>query len=161
MQRRGSDLVLPQASCTLHRERHSSLCSLSTPLGPQKRGLGAGTLLSPEIKCCTAVLGLLPCVGLSYSVLDSACAPLFCLNCNDIGHQANPTTICSWWGGKGSFTCSPRGSMQIIALSQLQDGTHWLCVGGLTLTVEADLALSLFFVTKASFHPMINCKYFP
>ena len=42
--------------------------------------------------------------------------------------------------------------MQIIALSQLQDGTHWLCVGGLTLTVEADLALSILFLSKL-FHP--------
>lgn len=85
--------------------------------------------------------------------LDSVCAPLFSLSVCNIWHQANPSPLAVLGGeGMGSFTCSTRGTLQIVALRGLQEGTYrpW----GLTLTIVADLALSFFYVSKVLFHPV-------
>lgn len=81
----------------------------STPSWPHKPDPGAGALPCQKIQTCIAMLGLLPCVGMSFSILDSMCATLFCLRAYDIWHQANPSTLlASSRERMQSFTCSTR-----------------------------------------------------
>lgn len=104
----------------------SGVWGLSTPSWLQKSGLGAGTLLSPEIQSCTAVLGLSSWVGLSFSVLDSMWAPFVLLKHVTQGTRPtpllNPFLVGREWDPS---LVAQEGWVQIIALSQLQDGTHW------------------------------------
>lgn len=106
-------------------------------------GLGPGALSYQEIRVLTALAGFITLWGNTFPISDSIFVILFCLSLWSYDIWPTPLT-----------NLSPRKA----ALSWLLGGT--VGHGGLTHTTEADLALSLLYVSKALFHPVLHCVVF-
>lgn len=78
-------------------------------LGCIRMGLGPGTFPCQETESSELVLGLSPCVGITFSVSDSMCTPLFYLSMCIIWCLANLTISVLFVEGTEPFYCSTRG----------------------------------------------------
>ena len=128
-------------------------CGVFQPaLIPVRMGLGPETFLpkrwSPHSLCWPVHL-----VWAHLSLFDSVCAPLLCLSTCVMWHLANPSAIsvpCGkrmrsliFWHKRG--TCRPT----VLLLLGVTPGHE-----GQIPTTEADLALSLLYVSQVLFHPV-------
>lgn len=107
------------------------------------------------------MLDLTPCVGVSFPISGSMYTPLFCLNvCRVV-----PLLFLFLEGeGRVSYLKHKKGCVHVNcpALAAWRDflGSGF-GHGGPTSITEADLALHLLYVSKAVFHPVLDCTGFP
>lgn len=88
------------------------------------------------------------------------CVRLFCLSMCLTGHLLNPIALFVLFKERTrSFHFSTRGvcAGQMLCVSWWEGPTDH---GGQTSTTEADLILSLLYVSKALFHPVLDCVVF-
>lgn len=129
-------------------------CTVFWPtLGFTGRGLGSGILPYQVIRVFMDCAGFITLCGNITPVLDSVCLLLFCLSVCIIWHLANPTIKSVPWEDRiGSLVLWHKsGACRATALCWLLD--H----GGLTLLKLILLCLSLLHMSKALFHPMLDC----
>ena len=123
------------------------LCMLSTTLG-QEHFLSKRQTVLPQ-----AVLDLLPCVGMPFTISDRMCTPLFCLRV--VWHLVNPTTICLLWGeDEVLHSVAQEGNVQANG-----SASSAASLGGPMPTIEANLAL-FFLYSKVLFWPVLYCTVF-
>lgn len=103
------------------------------------------------------VLGLSPCMGLSFPVSDSMCTHLFCLPVCVLKHLANLMYLSSVGSG-GDHSDVQKGSMQANdpVLVSRSDRWPW----SPTPAAKAELSLYLLLVSKALFHSVLDCTVF-
>lgn len=94
------------------------------------------------------MLGLLPCVGMPFTVSDRICTPLLCLSV--IWHLANPTTICILWEeDEALHSVAQVGNVQADG-----SASSAASLGGPMPIIEANLALFLLY-GKVLFWPVL------
>lgn len=97
-------------------------------------------------------MGLLPCVGTSFSVLDSMRAPLFCLSVCHVAPGQPHYYICPLWGGDETL-CS------VAQEGCLQNWRDLLALGDSHLLRKVILP-PLLSLSKVLFHPASDCIIF-
>ena len=116
--------------CYLCHRRKTQIHSILTPCRPHKSGCwGWNTSLPRNEVSSHPVLGLSPCVGISFPVLGSLCVSLFYLSMCIIRHPHY--YIHPLWEGGGGYgdpsLCNIRGDVcRPVLLHQQPGGSHWL-----------------------------------
>lgn len=126
----------------------------SDPTRPHKNGPWAWNASLPrDRESSQLVMGLLLCVGTSFSVLDSMCAPLFCLSVCHVAPGQPHYYICPLW----------RGDETLCSVAQEGCSQAWrdLLALGDSRPLRIKLILpSLLSVSKVLFHPVSDCIAF-
>lgn len=106
----------------------------------------------PRDRVLTVCAWLITCVGASFPVSDSTCAPFVLLECVCHNTQPTPLIYVSLWGGE-----------RVLLLEHKRDQCPWVSCwegptgpGGLMPTID----LFLLSVSKTLFHPVHNCVVF-
>ena len=127
------------------------------PLSNIRMDLGVGTLSYQEVKCLHSLCTL--CGNLSLSFMLNVYSFVLLKQMHQWSSGMPPAISYSMGEGEGSFYLAPEG----VPVGQLpsicfQEGPTGL--QGPTPTIEVDLALSLLYVSKALFHPVLDYVVF-
>lgn len=125
----------------------------SDPTRPHKNGPWAwNTSLPRDKESSQLAMGLLPCVGTSFSALDSMRAPLFCLSVCQVAPGQSHYYICPLWGGDETL-CS------VAHEGCLQNWRDLLALGDSHPSRKVILP-SFLSLSKVLFHPVLDCLIF-
>lgn len=121
-----------------------------------KMSLGSGASLPRDKELTQPMSGY--CLVWGYlSVSSSLYAPLFCLRLYVNGPQAGPWILVFQTPSTAALEGCMQANKQLPCAScQERPSGH----GRLMPTIEADLAMSLLYVSKAWFHPVLDCVVF-
>lgn len=132
-------------------------CSLLTPTWPHKNGpCTCNTSLPRRRESSHPVLDCSSSLGISIPVSHSMCVRLFCLSMCLRGHLLNPIALFVLFKER---TRSFHFSTRVVCAGQMLCVSCWegpTDHGGQTSTTEADLILSLLYVSKALLHPVLD-----